>query len=85
MNTTRPAFDSARPWLVFVECIVDGEDLSHHFTTCCCKRMAEDEARRMDRSHLNVRIERMRPVPRKGAFGGWRIAPTTTAKKCIHA
>lgn len=76
------AFDPAFPYAVLFGAVVDGEDFRQRIH-CCCKRAAEDEAgTRYDMACQNVEVVELRPVPAKGAGGGWRVAPGGERHKC---
>ena len=79
MSNSMPAFDSSRPWMVTFGGFVEGTDC-RTFSDHCCQRSAEDHASFLRRQgRFDVTVERRRPVPVKGAFGGWRISPGATA------
>ena len=77
-----PAFDAAFPYAVLFGAVVEGEDF-RSMVSCCCERAAEDEAgTRYAMALPNVEVVELRPVPTKGAFGGWRVAPSDGPHKC---
>ncbi len=82
---TTADFDPRFPFAVLSGHIVDGLDMRDR-RSCCCRLAAEDEAvtvRAMGR--MNVEVVELRPVPTKGAFGGWRVSPGAVAHNCTRA
>jgi hypothetical protein len=44
-------------------------------STADCVRCAEENLRHLSRSFLGLEVVELRPVPTKGAHGGWKVAP----------
>ena len=74
-------FDPERPYGV-VKYLND--DDPQVLATVDCPRCAEEEYRYLYNFHNNLTIVELRPIPTKGAFGGWRIAPGSR-KPCRRA
>ncbi len=78
-------FDPRFPFAVLSGHVVDGVDMRNR-CSCCCRRAAEDEATTMRaKGRMNVEVVELRPVPTRGAFGGWRVATGIPDHNCAVA
>jgi len=65
-TVTSPRYTASHPFAVVSRF---GDIVSTH---CCANRAAEDRSR-----HLGAEVAELRPLPTKGAHGGWRFATET--------
>jgi hypothetical protein len=67
-----PRFDPASPYAVIRPAW--GNVPAEILSTADCVRCVEEDLRHLSRSSLGLEAVELRPVPTKGAHGGWRVA-----------
>jgi hypothetical protein len=82
---TTPAFTSSRPFAV-VKYLDSKEIPTEILATCDCLRcVEEDYDHHRSMGHLGLEIAQLRPVPAKGASGGWKTGSNIVERGCRRA
>lgn len=82
---TTPAFTSSHPFAV-VKYLDSKEIPTEILATCDCQRCVEEDYDRFrSMGHLGLEIVQLRPVPAKGAFGGWKTGANVVDRGCRRA